>query len=86
MYRLALLVALVALAVAFLLALCRKWGWLEWMQVHAPSDLLNRMLACQFCLSFWASVVIAGVLAAVLRDLWLLLIPIFSTPIACRLW
>ena len=75
----------VALAAAFGLALCRKWGWLEWAQVHS-GGLIYEALSCHFCLSFWAGVVLSVVAAAVTQNWWLLACPVCSTPITVRLW
>lgn len=78
-------VGTVALASAFCLALARKWGWLEWAQVHSDG-FLYKLLSCNFCLSFWAGVVLSVVAAAVTQNWWLLACPICSTPITVRLW
>lgn len=78
-------VVAVALASAFCLALARKWGWLEWAQVHSDG-FLHKLLSCNFCLSFWAGVVLSVVAAAVTRNPWLLLCAPLSVPITVRLW
>lgn len=79
-------VAAVALSAAFLLALLNKWNVLEWMQVHAPSDTLYKLLTCHFCLSFWMGVILSAVLAVSAGDVSPLFIPVFSTVITVRLW
>ena len=79
-------VAVVSLATAFSLALLQKWGWVEWMQVHAPTDFFYRLFSCKFCLSWWVSVFISLSLCVVLWDWTLVAVPICSTVIACRLW
>lgn len=76
----------VALFAAFLLSLAVKWRILEWMQVHAPCDLINEMLNCKFCTSFWMGVVISLILCVVIGNWWLIAIPTCSTIITRELW
>ena len=78
-------VAVVGLAASFALALASKWGWLEWAQVHAPSDLLNEMLNCHFCCSWWACVILCLLLLP-LGGWAMLLVAPCSTMIAKWLW
>lgn len=75
-------VAVVALAAAFLLGLAVKWHWLEWLQVHAPNDFLNKLFSCRFCCSWWVSVVISLLLCIITGNWILMLVPFCSTPIA----
>ena len=79
-------VAVVSLAAAFVLALAKKWGWIEWLQVHAPSEFLHRLFSCPFCCSFHAAVVLSVAAAAVTGDWLLLLVPFCSTVITRLLW
>ena len=79
-------VAVVALVAAFVLALMQKWGLLEWLQVHAPSDFLHELFTCKFCCSFWVAVFISLVIFLVTGILAYLFIPICSTLISCKLW
>jgi len=51
----------VALIATFLLLLMGKWGTIEWVQVHG-SKLFSDMFSCQFCLSFWISILITFLL------------------------
>ena len=76
----------VALSAAFLLGLAHKWGWIEWLQVHAPNDFLYKLFSCKFCCSWWVSVVISLTLCVTTGDWWLLLAPVCSTVIARELW
>lgn len=73
-------VVLAALLAAFILTLSRKWGVLEWVQVHG-SEFFSKMFSCNFCLSWWTSVVISIVWCAATEDTSILVIPFFSTPI-----
>ena len=77
MIEFVLYVVLVSLAVKFLRTLMEKWGIMEWLQVNAPCDLLNQMLRCDFCLSFWMDLVISIILA-IFVHWWLVFVPIFS--------
>lgn len=79
-------VAVVSLSAAFFLGLASKWGWIEWAQVHAPSDFLHELLSCKFCCSFHASMIISLTLCVVTGHLYLLLVPICSTVITRELW
>lgn len=75
----------ISLAVAFLLTLAKKWGWLEWLQVHAPSELLNRLFSCPFCCSWWLSIIICLILLAATGRWEFIIVPVCSTPISSRL-
>lgn len=70
----------VASVAAFGLTLLRKWKVIEWVQVHG-NDFFAKMFNCDFCLSFWAGVVLAILLAFITGDLMLLLVPFCSTMI-----
>ena len=71
---------------AFFLGLANKWGWLEWLQVHAPSDMICRLFSCKFCCSWWMNVIISIILCVVTGNWWLAAIPVFATPITKELW
>lgn len=79
-------VAIVSLLSAFSLGVAQKWGLIEWLQVHAPNDFLNRLFSCKFCCSFWMSVAIC-IGASIGAGNWILmLVPFCSTVIARELW
>ena len=78
--------AFLALAAAFILCLMNKWGVLEWLQVHAPSDFLNELFRCKFCCSWWVSVLLAVPLSLIQGQAELLLLPFFTTVITKELW
>ena len=65
----------VALVAAFGLTLLRKWQVIEWVQVHGNE------FNCDFCLSFWAGVALAILLAFITGNPTLLLVPFCSTMI-----
>ena len=70
----------VALVAAFGLTLLRKWQVIEWVQVHG-NEFFAKMFNCDFCLSFWAGVALAILLALITRNPTLLLVPFSSTMI-----
>ena len=77
--RLAIII-MVALAAAFVVLLTKKWGIAEWYQVHG-GEFLSKLFACDFCMSFWASVLIFAFVAAVTGDVFYYVGPAISTPI-----
>ena len=79
-------IAVVALVAAFLLSLAVKWGWLEWLQVHAPNDLFSKLLNCKFCCSFWMSVAVSLTLCVATGQWVLMAVPVCSTIITRELW
>lgn len=80
MIQFAFYTAVVALVAAFGLTLLNKWRVIEWVQVHG-NDFFSKMFSCMFCLSFWAGVALAILLAFVTGNPALLLIPFCSTMI-----
>lgn len=70
----------VALVAAFLLTLLKKWGVVEYVQVHG-NDFFVKMFNCGFCLSWWAGVALAILLAFITGNPALLLVPFCSTMI-----
>lgn len=50
-------IIVVALIAAFVLTLLRKWGGIEWVQIHG-NDFFSKMFNCDFCLSWWTCVLI----------------------------
>lgn len=79
-------IIVVSLLAAFVLSLAVKWNWLEWLQVHAPSDFLHKLFSCKFCCSFWVSVIISLTLCVVTGQWLLLAVPFCSTVIVRELW
>lgn len=78
--------AVIALVAAFLLSLAVKWGWLEYLQVHAPNDLIHELLTCKFCTSFWVCVGISLFLCMATGHWILLAAPMCTTIITRELW
>lgn len=75
-----IMVMLSALASAFFIMLAKKWGFVEYLQVHG-SDLISKMANCDFCLSWWTNVLFAILLMVCLQDYHLIALPFFSTMI-----
>jgi hypothetical protein len=81
-YFITLLSALIyiALAAAFVILLIGKLGIRDNIIAKAPK-LISQLFDCDFCLSFWASLILAVILAIFFREMNILFIPIISTPI-----
>jgi len=80
------IVLLMAAGAAFILTLAEKWGWREWLMVHAPNEFLYRLVLCKFCCTWWVLVLLTLCVVIIVRDAALLAVPVFATPIALRLW
>jgi hypothetical protein len=74
------LVIAVALISAFAILFIGKIGLRSKIIERAPV-LISKLFDCDFCLSFWASAILAIILAIVFSNILLIFIPIFSTPI-----
>ena len=70
----------IALAAAFAILLSGKLGIRDNIVAKAPK-LISQLFDCDFCLSFWTSVILAIILAIFFREMNILFIPIISTPI-----
>lgn len=79
-------IVLVALGSAFVLSLAVKWGVLEWAQVHAPTELVSKMLNCKFCVSFWTALAVSLIMWAVGGYWHIVFAPVFATVIIRELW
>lgn len=73
---------------AFVLLLLGKWGFIDWLVIHG-NNLLSQMAQCQFCLSWWANVILTILLCVYVQDFsaHYILIPFVATPITRKfLW
>lgn len=70
----------IALAAAFVILLIGKLGIRDNIIAKAPK-LISQLFDCDFCLSFWTSLILAVILAIFFREMNILFIPIVSTPI-----
>lgn len=72
--------AYISLTAAFFILLIGKMGLRDEVIARAPK-LISEMFSCDFCLSFWTSLVLAISLAIAFSNTDILIIPILSTPI-----
>lgn len=77
-------VILIAMLAAFVLTLLRKWGVIEWVQVHG-NDFFAKMFSCDFCLSWWAGVILSVLMLIMTGNPVLLGVPFCSTMITRKL-
>lgn len=73
-------IVMVATLAAFVLLLARKWGGIEWMQVHG-SRLVSEMAGCSLCLSWWSCVLVCVVFAVCFADVRWMVLPFMATPV-----
>lgn len=69
-----------ALAAAFVILLIGKLGIRDNIIAKAPK-LISQLFDCDFCLSFWTSLILAIILAIFFNEMSIIFIPIISTPI-----
>lgn len=74
------LAIIIAMLCAFCLILMRKWEIIEYVQVNG-NEFFAKMFSCDFCLSFWASVIVSIIFAVSMQDIRILLMPFVTTPI-----
>ena len=74
------LVALLALAVTFVIQFAEKRGYRNFA-IDNTEGLLQQMLQCDFCLGFWISLFFSIILAFILGYWWVIFTPVFTTPI-----
>ena len=70
----------IALAAAFAILLIGKLGVRDEIIIRAPK-LIFQLFDCDFCLSFWTSLILAIILAIFFNEMSIIFIPIISTPI-----
>ena len=70
---------------AWLLTLAKKWGIIEWCQIHVTQPTLNQLFRCDFCMSWWTAWVLTAALFCITGDSHTLIIPFVSTTITRRL-
>lgn len=74
--------AAVALAVAFVILFIGKSGMRDFLMERARYRFIYDLLDCDFCLSFWLSLIISVVLSFIFANEAMLIIPLFSTALA----
>jgi hypothetical protein len=69
----------------WLLTLGYKWRVIEWLQSHAPNDIIWQLFNCQYCLSWWSGLLLSGLAALIGGCWWWLLCAFVSTKITQKL-
>lgn len=82
-FLLLLYATMIALWVAFLLMLAYKLGIVEWLQING-NNFFSKMAHCDFCMSWWLSLIVTILILGFTGDLHLLVVPFIATPIARR--
>lgn len=70
----------ISLAAAFVILFIGKTGIRDSIIAEAP-ELISKLFGCDFCLSFWTSLILAIILAIFFREMSIILVSIISTPI-----
>lgn len=65
---------------AFVILLAERLGIRDKIVAEAPK-LISQLFECDFCLSFWTSLILAIILAIIFNEMSIIFIPIVSTPI-----
>lgn len=68
-----------AMAASWVITLGYKWELIEAWQKYTHFELVNKMLGCDFCLSWWTNVVLAIAMAAIVGDYTILAAPFVGT-------
>lgn len=79
-----LIVVMVALLAAFVVLLLKKLGVIEAGQIYG-SRLVSELCSCDFCLSWWACLFIAVVIAITESDFTAVFAAMMATPITRQL-
>ena len=67
--------------IAFCILFIDKIGLRGYIVERSKIKILSKLFACDFCLSFWCSLIVSILLALVCQNYLFILIPLFSTPI-----
>lgn len=65
---------------AFAILFAERLGIRDKIVAEAPK-LISQLFECDFCLSFWTSLILAIILAIIFNEMSIIFIPIASTPI-----
>lgn len=65
---------------AFAILFAERLGIRDKIVAEAPK-LISQLFECDFCLSFWTSLILAIILAIIFNEMSIIFIPIMSTPI-----
>lgn len=70
----------ISLSAAFAILFAERLGIRDKIVAKAPK-LISQLFECDFCLSFWTSLILAIILAIIFNEMSIIFIPIVSTPI-----
>lgn len=73
-------VVIISLISAFVILFITKTGYRTWLSERAPK-LIYEMLNCDFCLSFWISVVVTLAFMTLGLPWYYIFLPVLTTPI-----
>ena len=65
---------------SWVVILLRKWGVLEWLQVHG-SEFVGKLVSCDYCLNWWLSWAVVVIALAATGEWWMVAVPFFSTTV-----
>lgn len=65
---------------AFAILFAERLGIRDKIVAEAPK-LISQLFECDFCLSFWTSLILAIILAIIFNEMSIIFTPIVSTPI-----
>lgn len=77
-------ITIVALLAAFIISLLGKSGLREKMRNYFDDNkitIIADMLDCDFCISFWTSVIISSLCLFITNDYSFIIVPFCATPI-----
>lgn len=74
------IIVIVSLIAAFLILLITKIGIRDYVIENAPS-IISKLFNCDFCLSFWVSMLVSIIGSFIVKEPGLIIVSIFSTPI-----
>lgn len=78
------IILLISFLSAFIINLAKKWGYVEWLQVHG-CELISKMANCNFCLSWWTNVIFSLLAAIIMQEWQLIFAALFGTMITRQL-
>ena len=65
---------------SWVVILLKKWGVIEWVQVHGNA-FFGKLVSCDFCLNFHCAWMLMLVVSVLTGEWILMLVPFFSTTI-----
>lgn len=72
---------IVALIATFLILLIRRIGLADKIVERSKVKLISELFSCDYCLSFWTSLIISAFYAVIFKDITYLVYAILATPI-----